>query len=60
MKKILTDTSFIILDYSEENGFTERKGKDGNNIVYKIRASAVAYCKKTKCVYVERKMIFYR
>ena len=60
MKKVLTETDFTILDYNDEDGMKERKKENGDKIVYKNRASAVAYCKKHKCIYVERKLIFYR
>jgi hypothetical protein len=60
MKRYMTDTDFVALDYSDENGITERKGADGNKILYKNRASAETYCKKHKCLYVERKFIFYK
>jgi DNA polymerase III delta prime subunit len=60
MKKYTTITDFIPLTYSEEHGINDIREADGKVKSFKTRKSVENYCQKHKCLYVERKSIFYR
>lgn len=60
MKKYITLTEFLPLIYSEEHGMKYIKDADGNVKIFKSRKAVESYCLKHKCLYVERKSIFYK
>lgn len=60
MKKYITLTEFLPLTYSEKEGMKDIKDADGKVKTFKTRKAVENYCLKNKCLYVERKSIFYK
>lgn len=60
MRKYFTVTEYLPLTYSEEHGMNHVREADGKVKEFKTRKAVESYCQKHKCLYVERKSIFYK
>lgn len=57
----MTINEFIPLSYDDESGnIGDIKDKEGKQKCFKTRKACETYCEKNKCLYVERKSIFYK
>ena len=60
MKRFATKTDFVPLIHVIGEGMMDIKDANGNQIMFKTRKAVENYCIKNRCMYVERKNIFYR